>query len=303
MLKSISKRRRTAMNTSARQTRLTVLAAVALMIVALGSLPASATTMTFSSIRDVAILAGLPDNNFGVFPDVQTGTSVSNPTRSLISFDITTLGPQLTPLTVVDSVTMRLFLDAFDDASIKTTQVYAVSDANANWVEGTVNNVAEVGSSVWNQKQYTIANWAGSAGLSTAGVGLATPGIDYDSMLLASQTFTTGTAPASGSPVDFVFAGSSASLKALLDHWLNVANGGLFLRDPNDGTLPGAFDRIRYHSREAGNVLLQPQLIVEFHETAVPEPSMWVLIGLGAVGLVYARGQRRSALVHVSESR
>ena len=262
-----------------------------LVVLALAS-RASAATMTFTTPnRDVALLQGIPNANFGAFDANQAGLSVSAPTRSLISFDVSALAGQYD---VIDSITLRMFFEAFDDTQTKTPGIYAVNNANAGWVEGTVNNLPEVGSSTWNHRLSATTPWNGSAGLGTAGATVTTPGADYASTLLSSITFNNlaGSPPAANTPFDFVFTGTPAELTALIDNWLNVANAGLLLRDVNEGTLTGAFNRIRFHSREDA-AHLHPMLIVDYHFYA-PEPSTFVMGLLGGLVLVSRRRNRQA---------
>lgn len=253
--------------------------------VALLTHQAAAVMVTLPSARDVIFLSASThdDVNFGGADLLQTGASLDEPTRSIISFDLSGL-PSLAQMQV-ESMTLRLFHQAFQGASTKITEVYAIADANANWVEGTggSSGTAQPGTSTWNSKQDGSAAWAGSAGLSTAGSGLSTPGIDYDSTLLATRTFTT--APGTGAEIDFDFITDVAAMTALVNHWVDTANAGLLLFDPNETTLPETFDRIQFHSREATNPLLHPVLLIELGPVPVPEPSSLGLVLLGAAFL------------------
>jgi len=249
----------------------------------------SAASMTFNApTRDVALLAAasFQNSNFGGFDANQAGRSVSAPTRSLMSFNVNALAGQYD---VIDSITLRLFLEGFDDTQTKTPGIYAVNNANAAWVAGTANGTAQTGSSTWNHRLSATTPWNGSAGLGTAGASVSTPGADYASPLLSSITFNNlaGSPPAPNTPFDFVFTGTQLELTSLIDNWINVANAGLLLRDVNEGTLTGTFNRIRFHSNEdAAN--LRPMLIVSYHMHA-PEPSTLVLGALGLVGIMQVR--------------
>jgi hypothetical protein len=257
------------------------------LMLVLAAQPSWATTMTFAAPdRDVALLQGIPGSNFGGFDANQAGLSVSAPTRSLISFNVAALAGQYD---VIDSITLRLFFEGFDDTATKTPGIYAVNNANAGWVAGTANNAQQTGSSTWNHRISPTTNWNGSAGLSTPGASFSTPGADYASTLLSSITFNNlaGSPPAANTPFDFVFTGTQLELTSLIDNWLDVANGGLLLRDVNEGSLTGAFNRIRFHSNE-DLVNLRPMLIVEFH-LAAPEPSTFVLGLLGMAGMMHVR--------------
>lgn len=210
--------------------------------------------------------------------------------RSLVGFDLTPLVGQYGQ---IYSVTLRLTVQsmAHDGTSTLTTEVHAISAANADWVEGVggINIGGVPGDSTWVERHRGTTPgvngtpWAGSSGLNT-------PGTDYDTFVLASQSFTT--APASGTQVDFVFAGSDAELTALIDAW-SVSNAGLLLFDPvnHSGT-----NRMIWYSRQATDSSLRPQLIVEYGDVAaVPEPgsATLALLSLLCGGGTFLGSRRR----------
>ena len=229
-------------------------------------------SMTFITDRDVLMaeiaITGVPafdDSNFGGCQDLSVGRA-SGAHRSILSFDVSALSGQYSS---IDSVTLRL-VSSFDASSTTTltTQVYAVTAANQNWVEGVgnCNSNQDPGTTTWNEKQLGSTPWAGSGGLST-------PGVDYDPTLLGSASFTSvpDNLPNSGDVIDIVFTGSSAELTALIDQWLvdNVdlarPNPGLLLFDPDGSLNPtGPIERTLYHSRETATPGFEPQLIVGY---------------------------------------
>lgn len=274
--------------------RLSVRTTVQLVLVFAVS-QASAATMTFTTPdRDAALLAAPANsnNNFGSFSANQSGRSANNVTRSLISFNVNALAGQYD---VIDSITLRMFLEGFDDTATKTPGIYAINNANAGWVEGTMNNAPQTGSSTWNHRLSATTTWNGSAGLSTPGASVSTPGADYASTLLSSITFNNlaGSPPAVNTPFDFVFTGTQLQLTSLIDNWLDVANAGLLLRDVNESSLTGTFNRIRFQSRENA-ASFRPMLIVEYHLFPAPEPSTFAMGLLGLAGLTCSRRRDRA---------
>jgi hypothetical protein len=118
-----------------------------------------------SAIEDAMIHGVNTTYNYGS----QNTFSVDSitPTRSLLRIATSSLPPG-----VHDA--FRLFM--YHGTNGRTTRAYFVADANADWVEGTVQTQAQTGSCCWAYKAYhasTPTNWAGSAGLGTSGT-------DYD---------------------------------------------------------------------------------------------------------------------------
>jgi hypothetical protein len=97
-----------------------------------------------------------------------------------------------------------------------TINIYKISDANGDWIEGTAIDAAQVGSPSWHHKVYDTVSWAGSDGLST-------PTTDFINTSLASAIFTDGV---SGYR-DITF---NAAGKAILGSWFGKStNNGLLL--------------------------------------------------------------------------
>jgi hypothetical protein len=252
--------------------------------------PAGAATTTLTATGDNTILDGsLAAQNFGNFNPISSGTNGAFTQKSILRFNVSSLDGLYTS---IDSITLRVFYA--DDSSLNTgtamvtTNVHAITAANRAWTEGNSAGAAAVGESTWNRRVHNTTNWAGSAGLSTAGS-------DYDSTVLSSSTIDLALAnrPTPGTAIDFTFTGDSVALTALIDSWmvdnadLSRDNPGLLLRDPTP-TFNTLRNRFTASSTEDANAALHPQLIVNY--TAIPEPSSMLLLGFG--GLVMFRRRR-----------
>ena len=96
-----------------------------------------------------------------------------------------------------------------------TVNVYEVSAANGDWAEDALTDQAVSGAPCWNQKEYSVTDWAGSAGLATATT-------DYVNTSLGSKAFTDGVSGYRA--IDFNSSGLS-----LLEDWLGDATNNGFL--------------------------------------------------------------------------
>lgn len=266
----------------------------------LGALTAGtafAAAVTLSANRDNSIyatgflIAGQPlnDVNTGALTVSQVGVTggagSANEVRLINSFDATSMPTYST----INSITLRLFYSPLvSDISGETPftiEVHSISAANADWTEGT--GLADGGpgdnsGSNWNWKdEPTAANWAGADGLTTAGV-------DYDPTILASYTFNS--LPADGTPIDFVFTGSSAQLTSLIDGWASLNPGFVLFHE--DASSLGENKQVDFYTRQASESL-RPQLIIDFEPITVPEPSTLALLGFGAIGMIIRSRRRR----------
>ena len=229
----------------------------------------------------------LNDLNAGAREDFQVGAAGGSGTahevRSLISFDVSALNNYAE----ITSITMRLhFLESANSSIPASFTILgnAITAANKDWVEGTGTTVGNDSGSTWRRKsEPTTANWAGGTGTVATG-GLTSAGTDYNVTNLFSETFTS--LPADGAAVDFVFSGSSTELTALIDSW-QTNNAGILLRADNVSSLV-SLERMFFHSREAANPLLRPELIVEF-SAPIPEPTTSGLLGIAVFGLMVFR--------------
>jgi hypothetical protein len=266
---------------------------IAALFVAMGLTAgnAIATIVTFTSSRDNTILNGVSGadsyttSNFGGVGFMGVGYLLNGTDKSLVGFNVAMPSNPY----VVNSVTLRLYLYlaqfGTDSGTLPSlnNEVYAISSANGDWVEGTGTSFAlNAPGSTWNYKSSSSFPWAGSAGLSTAAT-------DYNSTLLSSVTFNRSSLPSVNSAVDFTFTGTSAQLTTLIQGWA-VSMPGLLLQTstPDPGT--GMIDRMDWYTREettSGTGAYTPQLIVDF--TPVPEPSTWLLLVVGGGFLWHKR--------------
>jgi hypothetical protein len=239
--------------------------------------PAGAVLLTLPASGDAVILFAdnqLADSNFGGRPlfDVGTHGATNGLRHSVIRFDFSGLAGMLG---TVNSATLRLHVldDTLFPSGSNTVELYRLADANAGWIEGTKNGApAATGEVTWNSRQHGVAGWAGSPGASTAGA-------DYVNTLLASKSFDTTT----DGVFDLVIAGANAGF--LLD-W--ASNAG-FLLTPTNTTQPSN-NLIIFHSREATDATLWPELIVDF--TPAPEPGTVLLLVFGLAGLAGVASKR-----------
>ncbi|MHC4985234.1 MAG: PEP-CTERM sorting domain-containing protein [Planctomycetota bacterium] len=200
------------------------------------------------------------------------GANESASTRSLIRFDVASLGS----VPLVNSVTLRLFQRNTSTANLS---LFLVDDGganpNSNWEEGT--DTGSYSNGWWNRTSWSYANrglgdsWDGGAGGGTLGLNLsvvpAAPGVV-------------------GAAVDFVFSGTD--LTALMNLWATDAvtdwGRGAFapadtnVATPNTGMLLLG-NGVEFYTSEEGNVALQPLLIVD----VVPEPATMSLLAIGGV--------------------
>ena len=257
--------------------------AASFALVALLTFPASADTMTFEADRDTTFISSLANSNFGAADGISAGTLGPGARQNaVLSFDVSALNGLYAS---IDSITLRLTqwtglgVTGFDSSVDVTNRLYALSTANRGWVEGTggANGATQAGTSTWNKRLHSSTDWAGSAGLATAGV-------DYANTLLASNTYLKATPPVGNETIDFALSGD---LTGLIGSWLedNVthsqANPGLLIMDPNPSNASGR-NRMVYFSRNASNTGFRPRLIVNY--TPLPSTPFTLKIAPNAGG-------------------
>lgn len=222
-------------------------------------------------------------DNRGIVPSFDVGNAGALGTdanrRAIIKFDISGLAGQYT---TIDSVTLRLTASGNVGGS-QTINVFRLTDANANWAEGSGSGGAaygpeDAGGSTWAYKiqgtypnEFSGTTWAGGGTTGSANGGAGVAGVDYINSSLASFIYNT-TNGASGQTVDFVFNDVS-----FINQWITGINAGLILRQSVENTATQQL--IGFNSREATTQSLRPQLIVNF--TPTPEPGSSFLIACG----------------------
>jgi hypothetical protein len=192
----------------------------------------------YSGATDTYLSAGSPDLNHG--SQLSMVFSPSDERVGLLRFNLTSFAGKYVRITGI-SLSLRI-------SSIQSPpgegdfSLYAISPANAGWVAGTGNGETQSGSSSWNRRIHDTTNWAGSAGLKTAGT-------DYSTTLLATHHWT-----ATG---DFVmnFTGTPTQLKALIDQWSGsqASNAGILLRNVTTGSALGTASVLAAQSTLAGS--------------------------------------------------
>ena len=194
----------------------------------------------YSGVDDANIISGSPNSNYG-----QYGAKI-NPsgTKGLLRFNLASFAGRFAR---INSVALTF------DASIMTGSVvngtvlaYAILPANSGWGEGAVYGSSQTGSCCWNYAKYNTQAWAGS-------VGLSTPGVDYDSVLLGSFNYN------SANTYSMTFARNSAQLKALVNSWTNATNPGILLVEGN----PLRDGYLYFYESDPGNTR-GPKLTIDY---------------------------------------
>lgn len=167
---------------------------------------------------DTYLTSGAATNNHGVYSPISTGAVVTN-RKILLRFDLSDI---LAGSTCISAI---LKLKSTVNSSSGEFNIYKISDANSDWVEGTKNGTtAGAGETCWNAKAADGAGgvttaWAGSAGLMTAGT-------DYVNTALSTVT----TDLTNGTVYEFPFNEDGL---AVLQSWFGAEtnNGLLFIRN------------------------------------------------------------------------
>ena len=259
-------------------------------------LASQAATAVFTVVDDTTLIqdAGALDNNFGGRNEIivsNSSTSGSNRRFGLLRFDVSSLAGQFAS---IDSVTLQLRLNT--GRAVPTTgqilDIFRVAEANAGWVEGTGSatptpdpGVTVPGAVTWralsdNDNVALRTNWAGSAGLGTAGT-------DYFTGAMGSTAAFTAGAYAAGDVITLTLTASGFTLSEMVGDWAadGAASAGLLIR----GRSNTANGQIFFDSNETVLAGAQPARLT-INYTPVPEPSAGAL--LLAAGLA-ARRRRR----------
>lgn len=241
---------------------------------------ASAVTLNLNSTADTYLRGGSSDQAFGATSSLLVGSHSSvGPFTGLFRFDLSTLP---TSGITIDSVTLTLKSSSNGSGTNVTLNVFELSAANADWVEGAENGSNGDGSSTWTKKVRDLiapvgpeADWAGSPGARTAGT-------DYINTSLASFT---GNASTIGTG-NLVFTSTAAFLTSV-----GASAGGNLTLWTGTPTSTGNNDFFRIESRETA---FDPLLTINYSVAPIPEPSAFaVLAGVGVLGLAAVRRRRR----------
>lgn len=177
----------------------------------------------FSGTEDTHISSSEPTFNFGNGVTEDQVNEIGPGTKSLIRFDLSAFEGQFSQ---IKSIELQLSISLVSNDSGGTIDVFAISQANADWVEGTApkDGGLQEGSSSWDAPRQGSSAWAGSPGLGT-------PGTDHSSDPLVSVSVSsTGTNK-------FKFEGSTSELTALVETWTSpTTNAGILLSTEDDAT-------------------------------------------------------------------
>lgn len=259
---------------------LRIAALTVLLAGAASSVEAAVITSTLQASRDTQLLGYGPyqDDNFGGREFMGVGTATGARSNAIVAFDLSGLDLRGELL----SVTLRLHHYNLSSGGVIPVEVYEITAANANWVEGTAFGLADPDDGAnWVDRDGSgpLGAWTGAAGLESAGTAYHTPSLAVKS--ISSST-------ADQAIVDFDLGpGRFSDLQAMLTSWQSTMPG-LLLRMPTGFSTGG---RITFYAREdlAPAEDLGPQLIIT---TAVPEPGTFVLLALAGLAMVWPLRRR-----------
>ena len=183
----------------------------------------------------------VPNYNYGSINIIRIGTGGR---KSLLRYDLSGIASDK----ICTAATFK-FTNQIDVPAEMNFYVYEIAAANGDWVEGTGNASAQNGSPCWNKKVYNTTDWAGSAGLSTAGT-------DYVNTALATKTLTTAS-----KNTDLVEFTVNASGLAILQGWFGDASNAGFLLLSDHASSYHVF-----HSKESTTAGYRPILSVTYDD-------------------------------------
>lgn len=247
---------------------------------------ATCAAILFTDAEDTWISSGTSGFNYGADPIMglySDGSFSSFETRDLVRFDVTSLSG--IAAAVID-VRLRMYVSGVG-SGIHIVDAYLIAAANADWLEGDGSLVpggmaASDGFATWSQHTQGQRNWAGAPGLTT-------PGVDYDSNPVASQTFDSS-GGLTYTQVEFAFNRTD-----FMDDWISGENPGLLLvlrADPNRLQQTVVFFTDEVVPDEVQQIfgVDGPQLYVEF--TPVPLPPAYLAL-IGPIAVLFKRNGRR----------
>ena len=258
--------------------------ACVLSLLVLTSAVAQADTVSLSADRDNSLYAA-GDGSGGDWTGTNFGASVIlkvgqvppyyETSSPILSFDVNALSAG-----TVDSITLRLHVDSYyTDGTGPATlnpSVHAILASNKGWVEGTGGD-----SGIGDTQNGSCHKWLDST--PTGNVDWASGGpfgsSDYSATVLATRSLA---ASDNGTYVDFNFSGTGAALTSLVDGW-RTDNGGLLVWTGSTGA---GITVATFDSKEGLTAAYAPELILTGSITMVPEPSSFMLLACGLIGLL-----------------
>lgn len=203
---------------------------------------------------------GFDDANVGGRNAIQLGNgSPISTRRDLLRFDVTSLAGQFVSIDSA-SITLKKVngptgpLSGVDDA-----EMYAISDNNADWIQGSSIFVVTPGESSWNSKQHGTSTWIGDQ-----------PGDPFTSggggLLGALQDTVVGVS--GNDPTSTLYTWDLDP--ALVEQWITGINAGVLIKEAVelDGIGSGTELLIEFGSSEFGDPILDapqhPRLEINF---------------------------------------
>jgi len=227
----------------------------------------------YAGTQDTVLDSGDPTRNRGAWIDHIVGTDGFGPCDGLTRFDVSALNGQYTQ---INKVSLRLFLYSSGfvgnpNPAARVVDVFAVSSANDDWVEGTgagVTGSVNPGEACWNERQLGSATPWSAGALAASGV-------------VVSQS-------QQGQVVSFDLDSSLINLTALINTWsASPQNGGLRLS--LDSAASPAGSGLMFGSRDnPTGIEFVPELSVEYEVVPAPATAM---VGAG-VGVLALRRRR-----------
>jgi len=245
---------------------------------------ARADIVTITPSKDAAIYAANVNNSNGAGPGMFAGTDTGpNRLRSLIAFDVAGAG-QLSGVTISGvQFTLALGLVAGGSPPTETIDLHRLT---ADWGEGTTGSSsttiggtgggfpANTGDATWNARMYPATLWNAAGG-------------DFSPTVSASVSVGNIT------NTSYTWA-STPALVADVQGWLDnpATNFGWELVN-EDETSARTFRA--FYSRESSTASFRPQLQITY-TAAVPEPSGFLLIAVGAAAVFHGAPVRRKSI-------
>ena len=259
--------------------KLLIVSIVSLIVVST-SQTTSADTMSFqqgiagyTGVDDNQLLdpgTGFQDANVGGRNTTQLGNASSITTRRVIlrfnDLDVLDI-PGLVVLSA--QITLKK-ANGPTGGGTDSAEMYAISDSNADWVEGTSQFVVTPGESSWNSKFHPTP-WIGGGGGGTLGPLQDTiPNVSGNDP--ANTVYTFNLDP------------------ALVQQWITGVNAGVVIKEglEIDGAGSGTDLQIEFYSAEfggSGDAVVRPKLDIEY----IPEPATLSLLVIGGFAMLRRR--------------